>query len=239
MNIAICDDDPSSLKELKEMVSRYFSEKDQLVQIDLFTECAGLLPRIHDYEILFLDIYLPEGSGMDIANALREEGSSANVIFTTSSRLHAIEAFSLNAVHYLVKPFTSQEIKSALDRCMQRMNADHAEILEVKTGTTIVPVPQKNIIYIEVQNKICSIYTEKGVYQTYASLDSIYENLNGRYFLKPQRSFIVNMGNIDTYHFDRLILSNGKEIALSRNSRQQLKQQYQNYLFDLARKGEL
>ena len=239
MLIALCDDETESLTFLQKVISKYFQTRDIPVQIDLFLNGENLLQASAVYDIYFLDIYLPGISGMDTAEALLKKNSRANIIFSTSSSLHAVEAFSLNAAHYLLKPFSSEHVENALDRCMARLKPEDGKYLKIKTRQTVIPIAWKNIIYIEVQNKICTVYTKKGTYQTYATLDSIYENLNDDCFMKPQRSYIVNMNYIDSFYFGRLELRNGKEVILSRSQRTQLKQQYQDFLFSMARKGEL
>ena len=96
-----------------------------------------------------------------------------------------------------------------------------------------------NIIYIEVFNKISVIHTTGNTLQTYTSLDALFEALGPHMFMRAQRSYIVNMKFIDSFFYDHILLQNRLEIKLSRNNRSILKTQYQNFLFDLARKGEL
>lgn len=94
-----------------------------------------------------------------------------------------------------------------------------------------------NIVYIEVLNKICTVHTEKNSFQTYISLDALSELLDGTSFIRAQRSFIVNMKYIESFYFDHIVMQGGKEIVLSRSSRTELKNQYQQFLFHLARRG--
>lgn len=177
-------------------------------------------------------------SGMEAARDAGLTGQS-RFIFTTSSREHALEAFSLNAAHYLLKPLTKDAVREALRRCLPRPEENFPKLLEVKTGPGIVPVPIDNIIYIEVFNKICTIHTEKNSFQTYTSLDALSELLDGDSFMRAQRSYLVNMKYIESFYFDHIVLQGGKEIVLSRNNRAELKNQYQQFLFHLARRGAI
>lgn len=99
--------------------------------------------------------------------------------------------------------------------------------------------PAFTIIYIEVFNKICTIHTEKNSFQTYTSLDALSELLDGDSFMRAQRSFLVNMKYIESFYFDHIVMQSGKEIVLSRNNRAGLKNQYQQFLFHLARRGTI
>lgn len=108
--------------------------------------------------------------------------------------------------------------------------------LEIKTNQGVVSLPVHQILYIEVFNKVCLVHTKKNTFHTYSSLDSLFELLDSHTFMRAQRSYIVNMNNIESFYFDHIVLSNGKEIMLSRNTRSELKKQYQQFLFRLARR---
>ena len=189
-------------------------------------------------DIIFIDIFMKGISGIETAkNIVRKRGS--RFVFTTNSREYALEAFSLNAAHYLLKPLTKEAVREALRRCLPRLEDAEARMLEIKTGQGITPIPTDNIIYIEVYNKICTIHTEKNSFHTYTSLDSLFEHLDMVSFMRAQRSFIVNMKYIESFYFDRIILHGGKTIVLSRTNRAKLKKQYEQFLFHLARRGAI
>ncbi len=185
-----------------------------------------------------MDIYMNGISGIETARDAGLTGQT-RFIFTTNSREHALEAFALNAAHYLLKPLTKEAVQEALRRCLPRPGDAESKLLKIKTSLGTVPIPMENILYIEVFNKVCTIHTEKNNFQTYTSLDALFELLDGVSFMKAQRSYIVNMKYIESFYFDHVVLQNGKEIVLSRNSRGELKNQYQQFLFHLARKGAI
>lgn len=237
MRIALCDDETVSRQALQELVRAFGDAQKLEFEIDTFSSGEDFLTSAQEYDIVFMDIYLTGISGMETVERLG--GSEwCQVVFTTTSREHAIEAFGLNAAHYLVKPLTAQAVAEALERCLSRLGQSPGKALTVKTGQGTVSVPMDKIIYIEVLDKLCTVHTAKNAFQTYASLDALYEQLDGS-FLRVQRSFVVNMGFIESFLFDRVVMQGGTEIMLSRNNKPVLKKQYQDYLFHLARRGEL
>ena len=187
-------------------------------------------------DIIFMDIYLGGINGVEAARDISRAGRG-RFIFTTASREYALEAFALNAAHYLLKPLTKNAVREALGRCLPKREDEHPKLLEIKTRQGIVPIPMDNIVYIEVLNKICTVHTEKNSFQTYISLDALSELLDSTSFIRAQRSFIVNMKYIESFYFDHIVMQGGKEIVLSRSSRTELKNQYQQFLFHLARRG--
>lgn len=237
LKIAVCEDNEEDCRNLNSMLNTFLDIHNIKAEITLFP-CGEDFLAAHShkpFDIIFMDIYL---SGMNGTKAAKIAGSQSAVqtIFTTSSQEHAIEAFRLNASHYLVKPLTYEDIAEAMERCLAKTGTPASKYLEVKTLRSTISIPVDNIIYIEVFNKICLIHTEKNEFQTYSSLDTIFELLDSDTFMRAQRSFIVNMNFIDSFYFDHIILSNGKDIVLSRNNRGELKKQYQQFLFDLARR---
>lgn len=185
-----------------------------------------------------MDIYLGGINGIETARNVSRTGRE-RLIFTTASREHALEAFALNAVHYLLKPLTKNAVREALRRCLPGHETEHPKLLKIKTRQDTLPIPMDNIVYIEVFNKICTIHTKKSSFQTYTSLDALFELLDESSFIRAQRSFIVNMKYIESFYFDHIILQGGKEIVLSRSSRAELKNQYRQFLFHLAGRGAI
>lgn len=235
LNIAICDDNMADCQNLHHFIHTYAINHKLSAQITTFFNGEEFLTvqKTHPFDIVFMDIFLGDNKGTEIIAACHSD--SMQTVFTTTSREYAVEAFQLNASHYLVKPIDYEMIADAMNRCLSARGIKHIAFLEVKTNQGMVSIPMHHIIYIEVFNKVCMIHTEKTTLQTYSSLDSIFELLNNSIFMRAQRSFIVNMNYIKSFYFDHIILSNEKEIILSRKTRAELKNQYQRFLFYLAR----
>lgn len=236
IKIALYGDKSLCRFQLDPVIRSYFSRYHTSLQINWYSDHKHLPDALAQYSILFLDPEYSDGQGIEIARIAAKNSPNTTLVFIASGPDHAVEAFSLNAVHYLVKPLTDKSVCAALDRCLNRLNIRHIDFLEIQSSSAFLPIPQDTIIYIEVQNKTCTISTEKGTYQIRASLDSLFSKLNHSVFFKPQRSYIVNMKFISSFRFDRITLHSGKEIALSRNNRKSLKQQYQTFLFEQAKR---
>lgn len=126
IKIAICDDECKFLDSAEEMLKQYLEDKAIPAQTDLFRVPMELLDAIEDgihYDIFLLDIYMPGISGMSIATELRSRDIQSPIIFLTSSTDHALEAFGVNATHYLLKPYTKESFHAAMDKAMQRITS--------------------------------------------------------------------------------------------------------------------
>lgn len=239
IEIAVCDDDEKDRKFLESQIDTYMKSNNIIGNISLFSCGEDFLSAEPDkpYDIVFMDIYMKGINGVDTVLASSSQ-NTFQLVFITTSQEHAIEAFNLNAAHYLVKPATKNNVAEAIERCLARMTKNILKHISIKTTGGTVSIPIDHIIYIEVYNKTCYIHTEKDNYETNSSLDAIYKLLDNDIFMRAQRSFVVNMHFIDSFSFGHISLYNGMEIVPSRNNWNELKNQYHQFLFQLARKGK-
>lgn len=240
LHIAVCDDNIQDCQTLSSLLRTFCNNRHLQVNIRCFSRGEDFIASCQEnsYDIVYMDIYLPGINGIEAAARTRLT-VSFQIVFVTVSREYAVDAFSLNAAHYLLKPLSQADVNASMERCLSRINTNFPKCLEIKTSLGKIPIPFNSIVYIEVFNKICVIHTEKSTFQTYTSLDTIYQKLDNNIFLRVQRSFIVNMRFIKTFGSDHIVLSDGKSISLSRNMRAKLKKQYQDFLFYLLRRGEI
>lgn len=230
MKIAICDDDNLHSIQLKKYIENYCEEKHLTLTVECFESAKDILSLpIIDFDILFTDIYMPEMNGIDTVRELRKKSDFA-VVFVTSSSEFTLDAFELGAIHYLMKPLVQEKLFEAMDRCIKLIPSKLTPYIEVKSAYKTIHVTANQIICAEVFNNLSIIHTEQSDIQTYTSLQSIYRQLDPGQFMKPHRSYIVNMAHIKRFTTNHLELDNDLSIALSRSNRAQLKQQYQDFL---------
>lgn len=239
IEIAVCDDNEKDCRFLESQIDTYMKTNHIIGNITLFSCGEDFLSAKPDkpYDIVFMDIYLPGINGIDtILEASSRD--SFQLVFTTVSQEYAIEAFGLDAAHYLIKPVTENTVTEAMERCISRMETNDIKYIDIRANIGNVSIPTDRIVYIEVYNKTCIIHTEKSEFVTKSSLDAIYELLGGDMFMRAQRSFVINMRFIESFSFNCITLYGGVKIIPSRRNWNELKKQYHQFLFQLARKGE-
>lgn len=236
MVIAVCDDEKTDRDNLIKLITKYCGKEHIANSIDSFASAEDFLNAKTQYDILFMDIYL---GGMTGLEAVKQSQGKLfrQAIFTTTSTDHAVEAFDLNVLHYLIKPLDYEKVAAGISRCLKTGIKEAERVIQIKFNGKIVPVTISDIVYVEVFNKLSVIHTNKEEISTYNSLETLFEQLNDERFIKAQRSYLVNMDYIDSFLFDRVRLKSGTEIMLSRATRSDLKAKYQSYLFRLARRN--
>lgn len=230
MTIIICDNDAGSVELLNKIIADYFSSTEHTYKIYIFKNTFDFINSFQKADILFMNISSPDYDGIEAVRCIRNCNILCpNVIFMAKNSDFAVDAFNLNAKHYLLKPLKQDTVYEALNRCINNNSTPTDKILNVKTRFGNQSVLQKKILFIEVYNTLSIIYCLDEQIKTYTSLSKIYQKLDHNIFLHPHRSYIVNMDFITSFNNGKIILKNGLEISVSRNKRTELKKHYENY----------
>ncbi|TKG93758.1 response regulator transcription factor [Puteibacter caeruleilacunae] len=170
-------------------------------------------------DLLFLDVEMPELSGIDLLNQLPV---LPMVIFTTAKKDYALDAFRYDAIDYLVKPITPDQFRKAVIKAISKEASNpKSDDLYIKSNKRYVRIKQDDILYFENVGDYIKVITDNKNYIFYGTMKEIIEKLNTEWFMKVHRSFIVNLNHIDDIE-DNTIQIDGKIIPISRANRPQL-----------------
>lgn len=140
--IAVLDDDARELHKTEEMFSLYEETHPQYeLEITCFQEIKPFMEAVYykdgnekwAFDVLLMDVYLPDGDGIESAQVLREKGYEGVIIFKSSSEEDAIRAYSVSALHYLVKPVAQDKFFKAIEKAVRKSD------LLMKTGAEVQP----------------------------------------------------------------------------------------------------
>ena len=224
--VAICEDERYILEELRKKVEKYINRKSLDASIKTFMSGEELLKAKKKFDIILLDLMLPGIDGLEVA---RQISCRSRIIFVTSYREYAVEAFDANAVHYLVKPVMEERLFSALDRAVnQTEQMDNQALTLIKSGKTQV-IFIRDILYCEVFNHQVRIHTVHGTYDYFGTLDMLETKLDERFF-RCHRSFVVNMSCVAGQEKGVAILTKGEKIFISRRKQTDFIQRLLNFL---------
>lgn len=235
--IAVCDDEEQELDEIVHMLRTFDMSPDKLA-VKRFTDAMVLLSEVetnaYQPDIILLDIYMPSLTGIETAQKLRDLGNMGSVIFVTSSKDHALDAFSVSASGYLVKPICEKTLFDVVGQTVKSLGERQCRYVLLDTEERIRKIALGDIIYCEAQRKKQCIYLQGGesilLHMTMAKL---YESLCGyREFTKIGASYVVNLEHIERLGTQMLYLDNGKEIYLPRGSYKALREKYFSYYFE-------
>lgn len=234
MNIAVCEDTKTERDSLCLHIERYFRERSCPVEISVYENGAAFLAVFtpEKYQAVFLDIYMPGLTGVEIAKKIRETDDVCAIVFTTVSKEHALDGYGVRAIHYLLKPVQYDELKTALDTCHD-LFAESMRYIEVLANRLTVKVLLRDILFIEVYQNACLLHTVRGDVKAYCTLAEIEEKLGGEPFLRCHRTHIVNMNYIDDIQGDEFLLKDGWRAPIRKAGKGAVKQAWSDYLFAL------
>jgi len=221
IRIAICDDETEFRSGAERMLNRYMEEKNIPFEVAAFAVASDLedtLERGEIYDVYLLDIYMPGMTGMSIATELRSRGVKSPIIFLTSSTEHALEAFGVDATHYLLKPYSPENFYAAMDKAMQSITSHRDDTIVLKVDNEYRSIAVSQIIYCEAEDKYQRIYLEKGKSLLIRiSGTELYKQLSEfECFYRCGRAHIVNLNDISRTTSDGVIFKNGVHLRLPR-----------------------
>ena len=231
-------------KLARDLVKNYLKDFEI---IELLEECEDGFSGIkaiqtHKPDLVFLDIQMPKLTGFEMLELL---DYTPCVVFTTAYDEYAIKAFEHNAVDYLLKPFSKERFKTAIEKAVEKIEKDEKDSgklqqlaeaateeslkrIVVKSGQKINVFPVENIHYIESQDDYVMIYTNNGKFLKQKTMKFFETNLDQYQFIRIHRSYIVNVDQIvqlEPYEKDNYlcVLKSGAKLKVSQTGLKSLK----------------
>lgn len=234
LKFAICDDEQQYLQGVEKMITEYAAIHDEVIEINCFSTPSDLLDSIergHEYDAYILDIYMPGITGISLASHLRSININSPLVFLTSSTDHAIEAFGVNATHYLLKPYTKEQCFTAIDKVMAQLVISKPKNILFKTDDGYQNVTAKEILYCETDNNYQLVHLKnKEFLRVRTTSSGLFEQLK-KYdcFCQCGRSYILNLSYIKKLSVKTALMKNEREIVVPRSAMQQLRKAYFDY----------
>jgi DNA-binding LytR/AlgR family response regulator len=223
MKCIAIDDEPLALK----LLAHYCSQVPSIQMLGSYTDSLDGLSYIHSLkpDLLFLDINMPEISGVHIARSLEKE---TMVIFMSAHKEYAVEGFDLEVVDYLLKPFSFERFMKAYAKAEERFLSNRAKpveepdhdgkIISFKYNYQNVQLPLNAILYIEAFDNYIKIVTPAKTYMPVMTMKTIQNLLPAEEFIRVHKSFIVAVGKIKSFNSEKIITGR-KQIPIGRRFR--------------------
>lgn len=186
-------------------------------------------------DIAFIDIFLKEKNGIELAEAVRKLNPEAAIVFLTMSNEFAAESYRVRAVDYLLKPVGKKQVDEALRRCVRQRNEALVPLI-IHQNREILKFDQRKIEKLESESNYLLVYLNSGeVIRIRCPLKKIQGQLSAD-MLMLRRGVVVNMRAVQTIKNGTCRMKSGEEIMLSRQHAKVIRDKYYNYQYDLVRK---
>lgn len=212
------DDEPPALK----VIESFCSQAENIELEKTFTSPNEALKYLRKFpvDLIFLDINMPSITGIDFYKSLERE---TMVIFTTAYSEYAVEGFNLNAVDYLLKPFTQERFQQAIKKAndfysySRQVPGTINQSLYIRADYSLIKINYEDIVLIESLDDYLKIYLSNDkIIVARMTMKSMVEKLPATEFIRVHRSFIVPLNRINQVR-NKVISISGKEIPIGGN----------------------
>lgn len=228
MRIAICDDQVQYRTQIVTAI-RDLLRKDGVL-VDPYKNGFDFLRGFekNPYDLVFLDIEMPEINGIQVAKKLRQIHKDVPIVFLTSHIEYALEGYEVSALRYLTKPISIPKLQEVLSYVQQQLQEQR--FLWVKTELGEEKVLINEILYMESQNQNVNIVTTEDTYSVRYNLGDYESELADDGFMRIHRGYLVSLGNIKSVGRNEIVLVDGSSLPVSRSKEKPLKDALFQYI---------
>ncbi|MCI2049500.1 MAG: LytTR family DNA-binding domain-containing protein [Lachnospiraceae bacterium] len=234
LRIAVCDDETVYLEKVKELLKDF--ARNRSLDFSIFTfdhpfDLASSTESGNIYQIYLLDIYMPGMTGLALAKDLRKHGVDSPIIFFTTSRDSALEAYGVGAIQYLVKPFKSSALYSAMDSALDNVHSERRKQLIFKSNGSYHTVNTREICYSEVHGnyEYIHMHDEEVLTVRLTAAELFDELIVSGCFIHCGASYIVNLIYVKRINSKSILMLDGAEIPIPRGAFADIKNKYFAY----------
>lgn len=220
----------------REVIATHVSKIDN---ISVLASCNSAMEAFkiintHKVDLIFLDINMPEVSGISFAKSINKD---IKIIFTTAYRDYAVEGFELQAVDYLLKPIAFERLLKAVNtyfNVYSNATSETSSSLEanqfmfVRSDRRMIKIDFNAIVYIESYSDYIKIHLENETIVTRETISAIEAKLPSNQFLRIHRSFIVSIAHITSFTNEHVIIQ-GKALTISRSYKKEALEVLERY----------
>ncbi|WP_241036954.1 LytR/AlgR family response regulator transcription factor [Blastococcus litoris] len=227
MAVLVVDDERPALEELRWLLER--DERiDTVLTADSATEALRLLQE-RSVDAVFLDIRMPGLSGVDLARVLSRFKVPPPVVFVTAYDDHAVDAFELGAVDYVLKPVRDDRLAEAVRRVVGARAGGPASVdddIAVELGGVTRFVPRSSVGYVEAQGDYARLHTRSGSHLVRVPLTTLEESWKDAGFVRIHRSLLVSLQHVEEVRMDGgrcTVVVGGTHLGVSRRHTRELR----------------
>lgn len=214
MRILICDDEFQYINDLQLHIQEYMKNHFIQYDIDTYSSPKEILETNKIYDLVFLDIQMPEINGLEIAHELKRRNSKVVIFFVTAYNKYQDDAMDLQIFRFFQKPFDVNRLYSSLDKAMEYIDGSYIDVfIQNKTEHTRILVD--DIIYIKRDNRKNYLFTKDNTYIVRESTMEWNNRLPTTFFYLVHKSFLVNLHYVTKYNYTELYLNQTIRIPIA------------------------
>jgi DNA-binding LytR/AlgR family response regulator len=227
MRLAYCDDEKVQSIFLKELLDDWAKIENSHYELAVYGSAEEMLfehSTSFPFDFILLDIELDKMNGIELARKIREVDKEVIIAFLSNSREYVFDGYEVQAIRYLVKPLTKEQLYPLLHLVKKASEVEKKYIIIGNAGERI-KLYIEDILFIEASGHYIRIKTLQDDYEVKMNINNIAEKLNNT-FIAAHRSYLVNLSFIEKISKSECYLKNGWTIPISRSSYKDVNQAF-------------
>lgn len=216
--VALCEDEAVERGQIAGLCRDIFAARGIEAELVPFSSADALRRAAEGawtaFDLYLLDIEMKEGaSGLELARELYRWGVRDRILFLTGNPEYALDGYEVQPLHYLLKPVSRERLEDALCRALERQGA---QTVLFQRGGKAVPLPVREIRYLESRNHGVVVYLEEGEQVFSIPLTETERLLPAAFFRRCHKSYLVNLIWVERATHGGVLLKNGRRLPMSR-----------------------
>ncbi len=235
--IVVVDDHDIFLKIVSKVIKNYYYKKGLPLELKVYNKADLLIYDLNDkifYDIYLLDIVMPESSGIQLAQLIRQQDGEAIIVFITLHMDFLLKGYDVNAYQYIPKTEIEEKLPETLKSIQRKLEINKEQFLVITTNSRYEKIILRDIYYIYKKDKNVHIVTANGDTFLRETLKQVYEKLDKEQFLFIDRGYIVNLLHVMKLNSNEILLRNRITLCVSRTHLNQVKKSIHKYWKEFA-----
>ncbi|MCL2083269.1 MAG: LytTR family DNA-binding domain-containing protein [Oscillospiraceae bacterium] len=232
MRIAVCDDEQHHIEHMCDCLKQYSENHRKELQIQPYLSSKEFLTAAtqEKFDIIFLDISMPEIDGLEAAHYIRKTDSEVHIVFATNLEEKMPQGYNVMAAGFLVKPFKMPDVRQIMNRLIlleERKNTAPYEI-KLKGGGTVL-LKLRDVLYFESLRHYIRAKTKTHEYEFRGKLALVYPELSKCGFIQTHRAYLVNMAYIWIASDDSILLTDSTTLPVGAKFSDKFREEFREY----------
>lgn len=243
IRIAIVDDVAEIGTQVENHLIEIATQKGILINTDIYYSGKVLCQNLREgvfYDLIFLDVEMPEFTGIDVSQTIRNilKNDATQIAYISGNKEYALEIFEYDPLYFLHKPLSKEKIEKVFERLIHKLHLQ-ANAFTYKNGYDVRKIPIKDIVYFEsCDHQIIVHYYVQDTYYNdsfYGLLDHVQKQLKDFHFLRIHKTYLIHHLHVRKYAYDKVYLSTSTILPIAQSKRKEVRAAQ----FDLNRKESI
>lgn len=227
--IAVAEDEHEYWQQLQAHLQRYSREYEVPLDVVHFSSGKQLAETEQQFDIILLDIVMPDMNGMDAAERIRQRDEQVVLMFITQMAQYAIQGYSVGALDFILKPVAYDMFAVKFSRAIARVRSREGAQITLMLPSGMKRMQSRDIYYVEIQNHMLHYFTAFGEYILRGTMAAAEKELAPHHFAKCNHWYLVNLAHVSEINKDTVMVA-GHCLEISRRMRSAFLAAVTNYV---------